>query len=95
MLCDLKIAAIIADFAIGGITLRAAIALLKKLLKVEGPLASALAMACSFIATAIYLAVTGNLSPVCLVVIGLAVYAGTQATYSITKPQQRSPSEPL
>lgn len=90
MLCDLTIAQIILDFAIGGVTLRAVIALLKKLLNVQGFLASALSLACCFIATAFYLAITANFSVVCLMVIGFAVYAGSQATYSLTKAQKPS-----
>jgi hypothetical protein len=85
MFCDLSVAQIILDFSFGGIGLRAIIALLKKLFKVQGPLASALSIGCCFIATAIYLAVTGNFSVVCFIIIGLSVYAGSQITYSLTK----------
>jgi hypothetical protein len=88
MLCDLTIVKIILDFTVGGIGLRAVIALLKKLFKVEGALASALSLACCFIATAFYLAVTANFSVVCLVVIGFSVYAGSQVTYSLTKKRE-------
>ena len=85
MLCDLSIVQIILDFSLGGTGLRAVIAFLKKLFKVAGPLAVALSLGCCFIATAIYLAVTGNLSVICLIVISLLVFAGSQFNYSLTK----------
>jgi len=88
MLCDLTVAKIILEFSIGGVTLRGIIALIKKMLKIEGFLASALALGCSFVATGIYLVVTANFSPVCLVIIGFTVYGGSQATYSLTKKKE-------
>jgi len=83
--CDLSVVEIILEFSLGGTSLRAVIAFLKKLFKVAGPLAVALSIGCSFIATAIYLAITGNLSIVCLIIIGLSVFAGSQFNYSLTK----------
>jgi len=88
MLCDLTLAKVILEFTIGGISLRVIIALVKKMLGVEGVLASALSMAMCFLATAFYLMITGNFSGVCLVIIGFEVYAGCQATYSITKKRE-------
>jgi len=85
MPCDLSIAQIILTFSIGGVTLRAVIALLKKLLNVAGILAVGLTFLCCLIATAVYLLATGNFTLICLFIIGLSVYSGTQAVYSLTK----------
>lgn len=92
-LCDLTLVKVILDFTLGGVGLRALIALVKKMLGVDGLLASALSMAMCFLATAFYLMITKNFSAECMVIIGLAVYAGSQATYSLTKKRGKDETQ--
>lgn len=92
-LCDLSLAQVILTLSIGGITLRGAIAFLKKIFHAEGPSAVALTIGCCFLATTIYLFVTGALSIPCVVIIGMAVYAGSQAVYSLTKKRDKNETQ--
>jgi Kef-type K+ transport system membrane component KefB len=88
MLCDLTLAQVILNFTIGGIGLRVIIAFLKKALGWTGFLAVLLTLVCCFAATAAYLLIVHGFTLVCLILIGLAVYAGSQVAYSISKPQK-------
>ena len=85
MLCDLTLAQVILTFSIGGVSLRVAIAFLKKIFNLQGFLAVALTIACCFLATSLYMAAIGQLTLPCLIIVSLAVYAGTQVAYSVSK----------
>lgn len=85
MLCDLKAVEIILTFSIGGIGLRALIALVKKWLKVEGVLALGLAFLMCALASGAYLAIVHQFSWTCVFLIATNVFAGSQVTYQATK----------
>jgi hypothetical protein len=85
MLCDLNLVQVILDFAVGGITLRVIIAFLKQALHFNGIPAMLLTIVCCLLATAIFLLTTGNFSWICLVIVGFAVYSGSQVAYRVTK----------
>jgi len=84
MPCDPSVAELILSFSIGGIGLRALIALLKKQLKVKGFLALLLTFACCASAVAIYMAITGWVW-MCFLLYACLVFVGTQIAYQATK----------
>ena len=80
----------ILTFIIGGVSLRGAIALVKKWLKVEGILALLVSFACCAAASALYILVaqTFNLPLATwsdFLMLACEVFVGTQAVYQATK----------
>jgi len=83
-MCDLAAVDIILTFAVGGITLRALIGMVKGWLKVTGLLAVLVAIVMCGIATAVYQLVVGSFDWLCLVIITMNVFTGTQVAYRAT-----------
>jgi len=83
-MCDLTAVDIILTFAVGGITLRALIGLVKGWLKVTGLPAVLVSIVMCGIATAVYQVVTGSFDWLCLVIITMNVFTGTQVAYRAT-----------
>lgn len=81
--CDPNVAELILAFSVGGITLRALIALMKEQLKVKGILALLLTFACCAGAVLIYMAFTGFVW-MCFLLYVCLVFAGTQLAYRMT-----------
>ena len=84
-MCDMTAVEVILSFAIGGITLRALMALVKDWLKVQGLLAVLVAIAMCGIASAAYLLIVGQFVWLCWFLITVNVFTGTQVAYRATK----------
>ena len=82
--CDISATEIILGFSVLGLTLKFAIEWLKTKLKVKGFLATVLAIAVCFAASAVYIIVTKG-SWNCLLFYGLSVFTGTQVAYRALK----------
>ena len=84
MNCDLNAVTIILTFAIGGITLRGLIALVKNYFKLTGLLVVLLGLVMCAAASAAYMFAVGSFSWVCLLFYTFEVFAGTQVAYRAT-----------
>ncbi len=84
MNCDLSAVNIILTFAIGGLTLRGLIALIKNYFKLTGLLVVLLGLVMCAAASAAYMFAVGSFSWVCLLFYTFEVFAGTQVAYRAT-----------
>ena len=84
MNCDLSAVTIILTFAIGGLTLRGLIALIKNYFKLTGLLVVILGLAMCAVASAAYMFAIGSFSWICLLFYTFEVFAGTQVAYRAT-----------
>ena len=84
MNCDLNAVNIILTFAIGGITLRGLIALVKNYFKLTGLLVVLLGLVMCAAASAAYMLTIGAFSWVCLLFYTCEVFVGTQVVYRAT-----------
>lgn len=90
-LCDPNAVEIILTFAIGGVTLRVLIALLKKQFNVKGFLALLVALLCSAAGAAAYIAIKeivitqGIWNWTCFLWYTFEVFTGAQIVYRATK----------
>ena len=84
MNCDLSAINIILTFAVGGVTLRSVIALIKNYFKLTGLLVVLLGLVMCAIASAIFMLATGAFSWVCLLFYTCEVFVGTQVVYRAT-----------
>lgn len=90
-LCNPNAAEIILTFAIGGITIRGLIALLKKQFDAKGFLALVIALLCSAFGAAAYIVIKdiviahGVWTWMCFLWYTAEVFAGTQVVYQATK----------
>jgi len=86
MICDPKVAEIILTFAIGGITLRILLQVLKQWLKVDGLLMLLMSLAVCGAACAGYQLIAHSWSWICWLFYTAEVFAGTQVVYRATNP---------
>lgn len=83
-ICSPKAIEIILTFAVGGITLRGLIAIIKNYFRLTGLLVVLLGLALCAVGSAIYMLVTNSFSWVCLLFYTAEVFAGTQIVYRAT-----------
>lgn len=84
MNCDPNAVEIIGMFAVGGITIRGLIAIIKNYFKLTGLLVVILGLVLCAAGSSIYMLVTGSFSWVCLLFYTTEVFAGTQIVYRAT-----------
>ena len=84
MNCDPNAIEIISMFAVGGITIRGLIAIIKNYFKLTGLLVVLLGLVLCAAGSSIYMLVTSSFSWVCLLFYTTEVFAGTQIVYRAT-----------
>ena len=84
MNCDLSAVNIILTFAVGGMTLRGLLALVKNYFKLSGLLVVLLGIVMCAVASAVYMFAVGTFSWTCLLFYTCEVFVGTQVAYRAT-----------